>query len=51
MIPALIAVLSAPGVWLAWWLMRPVRSARDLLPYEDDPNVISYGFDYTGLVD
>lgn len=36
MIPALIVALSVPGIVLAGWLLRPVRSALDLAAYVDD---------------
>lgn len=52
MIPALIAALSVPGVWLTWWLLRPVAGARKLGAYADDPDVVSFGYvDSTGFFD
>ncbi len=35
MIPALICALSAPGLLLTGWLLRPIRSALDLAAYVD----------------
>lgn len=52
MIPALVALLSAPGLYVAWRLLRPLPlRARDAaLVLDDDPDA-QFGFDYLGLVD
>ncbi len=50
MIPALIVVLSVPGIVLTGWLLRPIRSALDLPAYAD--SVARFGaVDATGFFD
>lgn len=41
-VPIIIGVLSAGGLWLTAFLLRPVRLAVGL-PTEDDPPEIEFG--------
>lgn len=51
MIPALVALISVPGLALTWALLRQRPLARDVVAPGDDPDVLSFGFDAHGLID
>ncbi len=56
MIPALVALVSAMGLGVAWRLLRPLPlRARDVgltvLEYDEYDRVADFGYDWRGLVD
>ena len=52
MIQALVAVLSAPGLFVACRLLRPLPPlARDMPVSLDEMDGVRFGYDFTGLVD
>lgn len=49
MIPALVAVLSAGGLGLAWALLRVPLRARDVPVEAEERDDVRFGFDHAGL--
>lgn len=52
MIQLLVAAVSAPGLFVAWRLLRPMpRLAREVAPDPLADEGVRFGFDFRGLVD
>ena len=49
MIYAVLAAVSAPGVWLTWWLLRLPARAVDVQVDAAEPEGVRFGLDHRGL--